>query len=335
MSLFLKLDIWDPCLFSLLILLILSSWASPIMGLCIITCFMFLCLLNPHHSTTLLAHPSNPPSTCFHHFPMCMRSKMHGHPHLIILLTDIPVTTLFSLYIHISTRHLHYKHHTHATLTFISLKHTPLPIFHSCTQESCSHHHTCVRTTHLILHNLPCIPHSFIFAIPHICMKLHASMQAMQTWPPLHTHFSLHTTCPFFQMPMRPISPTSTHFQLIPTLFSREWSPMHGYPSHPTAPLLVSHSCKGTCMHDHFHFFHTPQARKKGQGEWTQTIKGVGVENPHIFLLFLSLEICFSKKKKGYKSPHWCWVKLGFIAMCFKRSFTCPQICLLWSWYIR
>uniref|UniRef100_F6H1V0 Uncharacterized protein n=1 Tax=Vitis vinifera TaxID=29760 RepID=F6H1V0_VITVI len=56
------------------------------------------CLLNPHHSTTLLARPSNPLSTYFHHFPMCMRSKMHGHPHLIILLTDIPITTIFSLY---------------------------------------------------------------------------------------------------------------------------------------------------------------------------------------------------------------------------------------------
>ena len=117
MSLFLKLDIWNPCLFSLLISLVLSLWASPVMGLRIIMCFMFLCLLNPHHSTTLLAHPSNPPSTYFHHFPMCMRSKMHGHPHLIILLTDIPVTTLLSLYIHISTCHpplqAPHPHHTH------------------------------------------------------------------------------------------------------------------------------------------------------------------------------------------------------------------------------
>ena len=77
---------------------------------------------------------------------------------------------------------------------------------------------------------------------------------------------------------------------------------------------------------------HTPQTRKKGQGQWTQTIKGVGVENPQIFLRFLSLEICFPEKN-GYESPHWCWVKLGFTAMCFQRPFTCPQICLLWSWW--
>ena len=48
---------------------------------------------------------------------------------------------------------------------------------------------------------------------------------------------------------------------------------------------------------------HTPQTRKKGQGQWTQTIKGVGVENPQIFLRFLSLEICFPEKKMATKVP--------------------------------
>ncbi|CBI38982.3 unnamed protein product, partial [Vitis vinifera] len=55
---------------------------------------------------------------------------------------------------------------------------------------------------------------------------------------------------------------------------------------------------------------------------------------PHFPTLSLSRNL-FLEKKKGYESPHWCWVKLGFIAMCFKHPFTCPQICLLWSWYIR
>ena len=179
------------------------------MGLCIITCFMFLCLLNPHHSTTLLAHPSNPPSTCFHHFPMCMRSKMHGHPHLIILLTDIPITTIFSLY----------------------------------------------------------------------------------------------TTCPFFKCPWDPFLPPILIFSSFPP-FSHVHEAICMATHHTRLPhySFLTHA-KEPCMHGRFHFLHTPQTRKKGQGEWTQTIKGVGAENPHIFLHFLFLEIYFSGKKMATKVP--------------------------------
>ena len=50
-----ELDIWDSCLFSLLTLLVLSSWMSLEMELCTITCFMFSYLFNPHCSIWLLS----------------------------------------------------------------------------------------------------------------------------------------------------------------------------------------------------------------------------------------------------------------------------------------
>ena len=50
----------------------------------------------------------------------------------------------------------HHFLNTHQFVIYFYLPHL-LPVTHSCTQESCSHHHTHVLTTHLILHKPPCV----------------------------------------------------------------------------------------------------------------------------------------------------------------------------------
>ena len=105
-------------------------------------------------------------------------------PHSFPLALNTPLNPFIPLpTVSLTTYNFIFQYPTHS---FLSPPFQPfIPIFHSCTQESRSHHHTHVHTTHLFLHNLICIPNSFISVIPHVCMKLHACMGAMQTWPPI------------------------------------------------------------------------------------------------------------------------------------------------------
>ena len=222
-------------------------------------------------------------------------------PHSLPLALNTPLNPFISLpTVSLTTYNFIFQYPTHS---FLSPSFQPfIPIFHSCTQESHSHHHTRVRTTHLILHNLPCIPICSFLLFPMFAWS------STRAWDPCkHGHLFIPT---YLSTPLTHFSNAhETHFShqysfsAHSHLFSRAWSPMHNYPSHLAALLLVSHSCKGTLHAWSFSFPSHPQTRKKGQGEWTQTIKGVGAENPHIFLHFLFLEIYFSRKKMATKVP--------------------------------
>ena len=116
---------------------------------------------------------------------------------------------------------------------------------------SCSHCISSTYSTNHLSYPLLSISPDHTTSPPSYPINLHTSLNlsfilssSIPVFIPIslstpRTHFS-NTNETYFSHQY----PFSAHFHP----FSRAWSPMHGYPSHLAAPLLISHSCKGT-MH--------------------------------------------------------------------------------------
>ena len=221
-----------------------------------------------------------------HSFPLDLNTQLNP-------FISLPIVSL-------TTYNFIFQYPTHP---FLSPSFQPFtPIFHSCTQESHSHHHTRVRTTHLILHNLPCIPiHSFL-SFPTFAWSF------TRAWEPCkHGHLFIPTS---LSTPRTHFSNAhETHFSHQYSFlahshpFSCAWSPMHGYPSHQITPLLVSHSCKGTLHAWSFSFPSHTTNQEKGTRRLNPNDQRCGSwKPPHFPTLSLSRNL-FPEKKGLRKSP--------------------------------
>ena len=168
-------------------------------------------------------HPSN--QHTHHHPPLSLHSHIHlppsvtsttPTPHSLPLALNTPLNPFISLpNVSLTTYNFIFQYPTHP---FLSPSFQPFtPIFHSCTQESHSHHHTRVRTTHLILHNLPCIPIRSFMAFPTFVGS------STRAWEPCkHGHLFIPTS----------LSTPRTHFSNAhETHFSHQYSFLaHSHP---------------------------------------------------------------------------------------------------------
>ena len=222
-------------------------------------------------------------------------------PHSLPLALNTPLNPFISLpTVSLTTYNFIFQYPTHS---FLSPSFQPfIPIFHLWTQESRSHHHTRVRTTHLILHNLPCIPICSFLLFPMFAWS------STRAWDPCkHGHLFIPT---YLSTPLTHFSNAhETHFShqysfsAHSHLFSRAWSPMHNYPSHLAALLLVSHSCKGTLHAWPFSFPSHTTNQEEGTRRVNPNDQRCGSGKPPHFLTLSFSRNLFPKKKLAMKVP--------------------------------